>query len=445
MRLDRVNFSQGFRKIVSALRKRKTTAIDITFDTKKPVDFFTTAPLLYSLINRFEKCTSIVFFNLPYCVLPDAEEHIINLPATGKTKSGECGKCRFSCFCGGFPESYPAFHKDFKVRPVADSLKQVCIETTNRCNLDCFFCFNRPVYGNKEKTLDTEKVFSVIRQAKKMGVERIRFTGGEPLLDENLLSYISYAKEMGLSVWLNSNGTLTNRYGKKLLQGVDSVLLPLHHHSDRTESRITACENSLIKKIRTIRRIRKLKPELLLRTGTTLNSRNLGSLEKTVMLIKKLKVVPEFYRVITDNLSEINPEETTAFYRKAKQFHSRHGERLLMANAFPFCFFDNPDKARLFSLGGIMDDGRDRLIIDAEGKAKPVYYSREAVGTWKNIRKAWDSSTMKNLRELRSLPEECRECRLHPVCKGGSRAMAKAVSGSYSGEDPLISLKNRGL
>lgn len=425
------------KSIMNILQKNKIPLLDVYFDTKNPPDFFKIKPILYHLINRFEEKTSIIFFNLPYCILSDAEEHIINLESEGKVKFLKCRGCKFNSFCGGFPEK----HDKKGIQPVADNLKQVCIELTNRCNLDCFFCFS-----DKADTgfIESKKVFSVIEQAKEMDAERIRFTGGEPLLDPNLLEYMKYAKSLGLEVWLNSNATLTEKFTEDIIKNTDSLLVPIHHYTNSEESKITKSRDSLKNKVRTIQKIRKINPDFFLRSGTTINEYNINSLFRIFEFTKiKLNLVTEVYRQISNNPAAIKKEHIDAFYKQVLRFYKKYGKRYIMANAFPFCFFDNMDNARLFSMGGLMDDGRDRLVINAKGKAKPIYYSKEIIGNWRDINLAWNNKIMKDLRNLKYMPKICKTCKYRTLCKGGNRTIAKNISGDCYITDSLLGLGDK--
>lgn len=76
---------------------------------------------------------------------------------------------------------------------------------TNRCNRKCTYC-NIP--NIKCEELDTNQIFSVIKELKNMGCERIGFTGGEPLLREGIGEVINYSKNKGIFTGLVTNGAL---------------------------------------------------------------------------------------------------------------------------------------------------------------------------------------------------------------------------------------------
>ena len=95
---------EKMKKLFTFLGDCKIMAVDVKFNCNDPPDFIKLKPMLYKIINTFEKKTSIIFFDMPYCIIPDAEEHVINPPSDNKTKYAVCGKCKFDSFCGGFPK-----------------------------------------------------------------------------------------------------------------------------------------------------------------------------------------------------------------------------------------------------------------------------------------------------------------------------------------------------
>ncbi len=415
--------------LIKLLETRNIPLVDVIFDSKNPPDFFKIRSVLYTLINRFEEKTSMIFFNLPYCILPDAEEHIINISSNHKTKSPQCKECKFNRFCAGFPEDFSN-----NPEPVKDLPKEISIEITSKCNLNCFFCFSPK---HDYEFIDSEVVFSVINQAYKMGIRRIRFTGGEPFMDSNLYNYVKYAKSLKMEVWINSNGTFTdNKHYTDIIKHTDSVLIPLHHSTPKGEAKITGNPYSFKNKLKTVLKIKRINPRIFLRAGTVINEKNRDSLFDIFLLIKKkLGLVHENYRLIH---AEAEKKSLCSFFNHSLKFYEKFGTRSVITNAFPFCFLGEGFTARVFSLGGFMDDGRDRMVISVNGDVKPVYYSDDVAGTWKNINAAWNSTLMKKLRNLEYLPERCKVCEIYPVCKGGSRTMAKKVFGSYYAEDPLV-------
>ncbi len=98
----------------------------------------------------------------------------------------------------------------------------VYISLTNRCNNSCIYC--RVHELPQEDTWTTESLKRVVRQMKACGTKRIHFTGGEPMLRENIGALINYAKEMGFFIGMSTNGYKIAEKIKEL-KGIDIIFL----------------------------------------------------------------------------------------------------------------------------------------------------------------------------------------------------------------------------
>ena len=90
------------------------------------------------------------------------------------------------------------------------------------CNLRCIYCMPEEgiPFKDKEKLITTKEIFKLIRIMTDMGVSKIRFTGGEPLLRKDITDLIYYASEISTvdSVNLTTNGLLLPAYLESLEQ-----------------------------------------------------------------------------------------------------------------------------------------------------------------------------------------------------------------------------------
>lgn len=101
-------------------------------------------------------------------------------------------------------------------------LKEVIISITNRCNSFCRMC-DIPKKANSE--LSTEQWKKTIEDAFSLGASTMVFSGGEPLLREDIFELISFTKVQGLNACITSNGlAIKDTVAKKLSEaGVDVV------------------------------------------------------------------------------------------------------------------------------------------------------------------------------------------------------------------------------
>ncbi len=84
------------------------------------------------------------------------------------------------------------------------------IELTERCNNNCLHCYiNLPGdHEAKDRELTTDQIRTILLEAVSLGCERIRLTGGEPLLREDFPEIYTFARRLGLIVMVFTNATL---------------------------------------------------------------------------------------------------------------------------------------------------------------------------------------------------------------------------------------------
>lgn len=113
------------------------------------------------------------------------------------------------------------------------------LHVTFRCNMKCPFCTAPP--------LSTDVPASEVRKAIRLSIEReyprIVFTGGEPTVRKELLSFVDQAREGGIpEVSLFTNGLLLSDRAKcrELADaGLNSALVSLHAHREDINTHIT--------------------------------------------------------------------------------------------------------------------------------------------------------------------------------------------------------------
>ncbi|EAH5017866.1 GTP 3',8-cyclase MoaA [Campylobacter coli] len=112
------------------------------------------------------------------------------------------------------------------------------ISVTQRCNFRCLYCMPKIPFNHqpKENLLSFEELFLFVKVAIDEGIEKIRITGGEPLLRKDLSVFIKmindYKKDLDLAI--TTNGFLLKDFAKDLK---DAGLKRLNISLDALESK----------------------------------------------------------------------------------------------------------------------------------------------------------------------------------------------------------------
>lgn len=104
--------------------------------------------------------------------------------------------------------------------------KNMLMELTNMCNDSCIFCANSKC-TRKGGIIKPELAERILKEAYSLGTREVGFyQTGEPLLDQNLERYISFAKKLGYEyVYITTNGALlTKERAERIVSaGIDSI------------------------------------------------------------------------------------------------------------------------------------------------------------------------------------------------------------------------------
>ena len=118
----------------------------------------------------------------------------------------------------------PAPLEDTRRRPLRD----LRLSVTDKCNFRCPYCMPAEIFGEKypflhrDEILTFEEIERLVRLFVGFGVEKLRITGGEPLLRHGLPDLIARLRAVGdeagvpLDLAMTTNGSLLARWAKDL-------------------------------------------------------------------------------------------------------------------------------------------------------------------------------------------------------------------------------------
>ncbi|MDP2938935.1 MAG: GTP 3',8-cyclase MoaA [Candidatus Omnitrophota bacterium] len=96
------------------------------------------------------------------------------------------------------------------------------ISVTDRCNLRCIYCMPECgiIHKPHKELLSFEEIIEIVAVMAELGIDKIRLTGGEPLVRKDLVNLINSLSKIKRikDISMTTNGILLKRYAKELKQ-----------------------------------------------------------------------------------------------------------------------------------------------------------------------------------------------------------------------------------
>ncbi|MBL7106642.1 MAG: radical SAM protein [Phycisphaerae bacterium] len=329
-------------------------------------------------------------------------------------------------------------------------------ELTSRCNLNCAHCH----VGNENSRyneLSTEQVKGILDGlAEVSDFKLIVFSGGEPMLREDIYEILFYAKQLGLYPMLATNATLIDKEAAKALKqngmlgiatSIDSVC-PEKHNSYRGSKKAFEGVIAGIKNIRS--------EGLYIQVNITVSKYNTDELEEILMLADELgaHVVLLYQFIPTGKGVEIADSalDSQEFYEVIKRLHHVQSRisPVVIPVGLPEYFVYLSKKLSLprwisrFVYKGCTAGGRGMFYIKPNGDLWPCPLLPVKIGNvLKNSPKdIWEKNEdILKLKNRKNLKGACGNCEHQEIC-GGCRARAYAYTKDLYAADnqcPFIS------
>lgn len=103
-------------------------------------------------------------------------------------------------------------------------LHTIYFYVTGSCNLRCRHCWIDPVTESQRSKLHLpwRELKPIFEEAKELGLRSVKLTGGEPFLHPDILEILADLPAMGLSVVVETNGTLIGEREAKALKAANA-------------------------------------------------------------------------------------------------------------------------------------------------------------------------------------------------------------------------------
>ncbi|MEE9191231.1 MAG: radical SAM protein [Candidatus Aerophobetes bacterium] len=339
----------------------------------------------------------------------------------------------------------------------------------NRCNLNCKHCYIEANDEKEEGELSTEEAKRFIQDLGKLKIPVLLFSGGEPLLREDVYELATWADKEGIRPILSTNGTLiSQKVAKRLktsgfkyigisLDGLEEVHDDFRNRVGAFQQALAGLQNAM---------------EAGLRSGVrfTINEKNKDELPQVLDLVKERKI-PRFCmyhlvysgrgkELVSLDTSKVDKKKTIEFIIERTLKLCKEGTELEILTVdnpvdgimiYRYIQKRYPEKAdevyQLLRRAGGCSAGEKIANVDPQGEVHPCqFWQNLSLGNVKekSFAEIWLDTSNHHLRKLRAkanyLKGRCRECEWIKIC-GGCRVRAEATYGDPWEEDPACYLE----
>lgn len=340
---------------------------------------------------------------------------------------------------------------------------------TRRCNLRCVHCYSSAGNVDSPEVLNTEEGKSFIRDLADFGVPVVLFSGGEPLLREDIFELADFARQQGMRTVLSTNGTLITKEAAEKIRDVGFAeagisLDGIGENNDRFRGKKGAYEAAL----NGIRNCVALGQRVSLRF--TITRSNYSEIPAIFDLVERESVERVcFYHLAyvgrASDLSEddLSHSETRAVIEliceRTIDLYQRNLPKEVLTvdnHADGICLYlklkeDDPARAEkalalLRANGGNNSGIRIGAVDDVGNVHADQFWQHYSFG---NVRQRkfgdiWtdtSNSLMRGLKDRKGLLKgRCARCQYLELCNGNLRVRAEAVYGDVWAEDPACYL-----
>jgi PqqA peptide cyclase len=329
-------------------------------------------------------------------------------------------------------------------RPPIPAPLWLLAELTYRCPLHCPFCYNPVDYAKDRAELTTQQWFEVMRQARQLGAAQLGFSGGEPLMRDDLEELVGEGRRLGFYTNLITSGIgLTEaRLGRMKELGLDHIQLSFQD-STREMNDFLSSTKTFDLKMRVARLIKQYDYPMVL--NVVLHRFNLDHVDRIIEMALEMGVEylelanTQYYGWGLVNRAQLMPtrEQLARAEAVVNDVRARIGNRMRILFVVPDYFEQRP-KACMNGWGSVF------LGIAADGTALPCHAARSLPGiSFPNVldfsvKDIWYASGAFNrYRGDAWMKWPCRSCAEKDKDFGGCRCQAYLLTGDAANADPV--------
>jgi pyrroloquinoline quinone biosynthesis protein E len=322
-------------------------------------------------------------------------------------------------------------------------------ELTYRCPLQCPYCSNPLDFARSHEELSTAEWIEVFRQAREMGAAQLGFSGGEPLVRQDLAELIAAARGLGYYTNLITSGIgLTEEKIASFAEaGLDHIQISFQAADEEVNNLLAGSKKAFAHKLEMARAVKKHGYPMVLNFVT--HRHNIDNIDQIIRLCIDLEAdfvelaTCQFYGWAELNRAGLLPSKEQLV--RAERITNEWRDKLAAENHPCKLIFVTPDyyeerpKACMNGWGNLF------LDITPDGTALPCHSARQLPVEFPNVREhsiehIWRHSFGFNkFRGYDWMPEPCRSCDEKERDFGGCRCQAFMLTGDAANADPVCS------
>lgn len=353
-----------------------------------------------------------------------------------------------------------------------DKKPVVVWNVTRSCNLRCIHCYSQSENVKYEGELTKEEGFKLIDDLADFGVPVILFSGGEPLMRDDIFELIDYSSKKGMRAVLSTNGTMISRRVARKLKNFNVSYVGISLDGiENTNNIFRGRRGAFAEALRGIYNCMDEGIKVGLRF--TINKNNVRDIPEIFHLLYE-ENIPRicFYHLvysgrgfdlINEDLSREETRETVdLIVEKTAWLHSvsKKVEVLTVDNHAdgPYLYMKMlkehhegaEDVLNLLKMNGGNSSGIGIGCISWDGSVHADQFWRHySFGNVKEraFSEIWKDTNDPLMARLKNrkpyLKGRCRECRWLDICNGNFRVRGEAVTGDIWAPDPACYLSDK--
>ncbi|MGN0457296.1 MAG: radical SAM protein [Acutalibacteraceae bacterium] len=180
------------------------------------------------------------------------------------------------------------------------NFKSVCWDITSKCNEQCLFCYRDT--DSEEASLEKNK--KILKNLISIGVGKISFVGGEPLLYKHLFELINYGRSLDnrIQYSLTTNAVLLATFdgqndfkiNTKLLEKIvcsfDWITFSMDAPTDQLQTEMGRNSHHISRVINLLEYISSLNCDIRIKINTVVSKVNINSLHEMIPLLETYRI-----------------------------------------------------------------------------------------------------------------------------------------------------------